>query len=184
MSPLAKRKAEGHEATFKRNHMKNTLAIISLLIATVAQAQNLTDRLAGEFRDAHWRVHVTSMHVPRTSTNNNNIGFGVKTKSGFLAGRYYNSYFLWGSYVGWESPEWIPRLALDFLLIEGYQHISGMQWTPGIAPNIRVTTLTRSELKSLGLSFEDASLRLLIVPKHDQDQISVGLYHLGLEVRY
>lgn len=154
------------------------------MLASSAHANSIADWLKVEFGEAHYRAHIISAHVPTTNTNNGNLGAGIKTRSGFIAGAYHNSYYKFGRYVGWESPEWIPRVSVEFVLISGYEHISGLEWTPGITPNIRLYTLDQHELRNLGLDWKEASLRMLVVPKHDKDGVSIGLYHFGAEAKF
>ena len=127
--------------------------------------------LKQEFSEGFYGLHLISAHDTEKDINNGNLGFYLRTKSGFTAGQYKNSCNTYTNYYGWSSPEYW-RIRVTPLIASGYHCLTesstqdGRRWNFTIVPTIRLYTIN----DVLGL--KDLSFRALLVP---------GLAHLMVE---
>jgi hypothetical protein len=135
--------------------------LISLLFLPLVAFAGLSE----EFSQGTYGLHLISKHDPDPGFNNGNIGVYVRTKSGWTAGTYINSFSRNTSYYGWTSPEWY-RVSLSPVVVYGYVN----QGVFAVIPSIRIFT------------YENVSLRGIFIPKMDEK--GVDLYHLMVEAKF
>jgi len=165
--------------------MKKLIITLCLLLAgSHAIAVDFSDRLKTEFKEAEYGLHLISMHVPNTSTNNGNLGAYVITKNRYVLNTYYNSYHTMGFTVGWQTPEFY-RFSATLGAVYGYKQVSGLLWTPAIIPMIRVATFEKP-----WAGVDEFNVRVTFAPNTEKLDFTkyggnaIGLWHLAVGFKF
>jgi len=165
--------------------MKHILIALAFLVSVFSvSAQPLSDRLKAEFAEAEYGLHLISMHVPNSTTNNGNLGAYLITKHNIVLSHYHNSVWTYTNVVGWKTPEFY-RMSATLGYISGYKILNGKDWIFGVIPEVRLATFDRPVE-----GVKELNVRLEVIPNLDKTDIlqhgsnAVGLWHLAAGIKF